>query len=64
MRGEVGGRMLTFSVFFMCWMPFRVRSEVSHLALSTLLVHSDFYRHFAEEETDEMTGPAQQSCQG
>ena len=42
----------------MCWMPFQVCSEVSHLALSTLLVRSDFYGHFAEEETDEMIGPA------
>ena len=45
-------------------MPFQVCSEVSHLALSTLVVRSDFYGHFAEEETDEMIGPAQQSCQG
>lgn len=44
----VGERKLTFlSTFYVL----DAIPEVSHLVLLTLLVGSDFYHHFAEEET-------------
>lgn len=56
MRGEAGGRTLTFlSTFYVSdSIPNTCRSITSHLVLSTLLVDSDFYPHFADEETDDI----------